>query len=416
MGRDQPLGRTDPADRAQARERLRLVGTGYPESQSGAQAAVPGVSQPMSGFFTNLLDRHLGTCNVVEPRGRSRFETEVAGSAILLPIDHSGTEETGDENLERQDNVVRILENHSVRPHVNSIEPQRIDTEVKLPVDHTEPVGARGDNLECRDDLIRPTANDSISADVNAPEMKPHPDIPVLRQQDWQPVILKPVEQTNPKEENAPRQVIHRHSTVVTENQRTLPWDLPKPISRANPTEEANVHTSELGYRFEGELDNRVRTTLARLQDRQNVRPAEPAETNNLDRSVVTKPGNADDAEKDRAAQPLLVAPLFDESEKVGSSDTDQERQYAFASDNRDISRDGSLEPPTWFSDMQAEFNRRWNELNSKSEPEPVINVTIGRVEVRAVQADAPKKAKHQKKSSGVMSLDEYLNQRERRG
>jgi hypothetical protein len=332
----------------------------------------------MSEFFSNLIDRHLGARNVVEPRGRSRFETEVAGSAIPLSIDLYGTDETREENQERRDSVVRLPENHSVGPPVNSIEPQRIDPEVKLPVDHTDPVDAMGDNLERQDDLIRPTANDSISADVNAPEMEPHLGIPVLRQQDWQSVKPKPVEQTNPKE--------------------------------------ANAHTSELGYRFEGELDNRIRTMLARLQYRQKVRPAEHAETNNLDRSVVTRPDNDDDAEKDRAAQPLLVAPLFDVSEKVGSSDTDQARQYTFASDNRDISRDGSLEPPTWFSDMQAEFNRRWSELNSKSEAEPVINVTIGRVEVRAVQADAPKKAKRQKKPSGVMSLDEYLNQRERRG
>ncbi len=370
----------------------------------------------MSEFFSSLIDRHLGTRNVVEPRTPSRFETEGVGSAIPLPIDYSGTDETGGENLERRDSVVRLPENNSVGPPVNWIEPQRIDTEVKLPVDHTEPVHARGDNLERQDNLIQPTANDSISADVNAPEMEPHLGTPVLRQQDWQSVKLKPVEQTNPREENALRQVIYRHSTVETESQRTLPGDLPKRISDTNPTEEANAHTSELGYRFEGELDNRIRTMPARLQDRQNVRAAEYAETNNSDQSVVTKPDNADDTEKVRAAQPLLVAPLFDVSEKVGSSDTDQERQYTFASDNRDISRDGSLEPPTWFFDMQAEFNRRWNELDSKSEPEPVINVTIGRVEVRAVQADAPKKAKHQKKPSGVMSLDEYLNQRERRG
>jgi hypothetical protein len=370
----------------------------------------------MSEFFTNLLDRHLGTCNVVEPRGRSRFETEVAGSAIPLPIDHSGTDETGDENLERRDSVVRNPENHSVGPPVNSVGPQRIDTEVKLPVDHTEPADAMGDNLERQDDLIRPTANDSISANVNAPEMEPHLGTPVLRQQDRQSVKPKPVAQTNPKEENVPRQIIHRHSTVVTESQPTLPGDLPKRISDTNSTAEASADTSELGYPFESELNNRITTMLARLQDHQYVRPAEHAETNNLDRSVITRPDTADDTEKDRTAQPLLVAPLFDESEKVGSSDTDQARQYAFASDNRDISRDGSLEPPTWLSDMQAEFNRRWNELNSKSEPEPVINVTIGRVEVRAVQADTPKKTQRKKKPSSVMSLDAYLNQRESRG
>ncbi len=369
----------------------------------------------MSEFFTNLLDRHLGTCNVVEPRGRSRFETEVVDYAIPLPIDHSGTDETGDENLERQDSVGRIPENHSVGPPVNSIEPQRIDTEIKLPVHHTEPVDAMGDNLEHLDDLIRPTANDSISADVNATEMEPLLGTPVLRQQDRQSVKPKPVEQTNLKEENVPLQVIHRHSTVETESQPTLPGDLPKRISDTNPTKEASAHTSELGYHFESELDNRIRTMLARLQDHQYVRPAEYAETNNLERSVVTRPDTAGDTEKDRAAPPLLVAPVFDESQKVGSSDTDQARQYAFASDNRDIFRNGSLEPPSWLSDMQAEFNRRWNELNSKSEPEPVINVTIGRVEVRATQAQTPKKQIETAKPSGVMSLDEYLSQRERR-
>ena len=370
----------------------------------------------MSEFFTNLLDRHLGTREVVEPRTPSRFETEVAGSATPLPIDHSVTDETGDENLERRDRMVRIPENHSVGPPVNSIEPQRIYPEVVLPVDHADPVDAMGYNLERRDDLIRPTANDSILADVNAPEMEPHHDALVLRQQDWQSFKPKPVEQTNPKEENVPRQVIHRNSTLETESQRMLRGDLPERISGRNPTKEANPHISELDYPFEGELDNRIRAMLARLQDRQKIQPSERAETNILGRSVDTIPDNTDDTEKYRKVQAPLVEPLLDETEKVGLSDAAQERQHVFASDNRDIFKDGSLESPSWLPDIQAEFNRRWNEVNSKSEPEPVINVTIGRVEVRAVQADRPKKTKPQKKTSSVMSLDEYLNQRARRG
>jgi hypothetical protein len=311
--------------------------------------------------------------------------------------------------------VVGIPENHSVGPPVNWSEPQRIDPEVKLPVDHSELVDAMGENLEHQDSLIRPPANDSISTDVNAPEIEPRLGTPVLRQQDWQSFKPEPVEQTNRKEENVPLQVIHRHATVETENQPTPPGDLPKRISDTNPTEETNAPTSELGYRFEGELENRIRTMLARLQDHQYVRPPDHAETNKLERSVGTRSGTAGDTEKDRVAQPALVAPLFDESEKVGSSDTDQERQYAFALDKPDISKDGSLETPSWFSDIQAEFNRRWNELIRKSEPEPVINVTIGRVEVRATQAQTPKKTKETAKPIGVMSLDEYLSQRERR-
>jgi hypothetical protein len=383
----------------------------------------------MSEFFTNLLDRHLGTCDVVEPRTPSRFETEVAGSAKPLPIDHSGTDETGDENLERRDSVVRTPENHSVWPPVNSIEPQQIDTEVVLPVDHTDPVDAMGDNLERRDSVVRIPGNHSVGLPVNSvgpqridtdvvfPVNHTNPaDAMSDKLEHQDDLIQPPANDSISADVNAPRLAIHRQSTMVTENQPTLPGDLPKRISGTNPTEEANAHTSELGYHFESELDTRITTMLARLQDHQKVRPAEYAETNNLERSVATRPDTSGDTEKDRTIQPLLVAPLFDESEKVGSSDTDQNRRYAFASDNRDISRDGSLEPPSWLSDMQSEFNRRWNELNSKSEPEPVINVTIGRVEVRAVQADATKKTRRKKKPSGVMSLDAYLNQRESRG
>jgi hypothetical protein len=357
----------------------------------------------MSEFFSNLLDRHLGTCNVVKPRCRSRFETETTGSAIPLPIDHSGTDETGDENLERQDIVVRSPENHSIKPPINSIETQKIDTEVKLPVDQTDPVDPVGDNLERQNDLIRSTAITSILTDVNALEMEPHLGSLVSRQQDSRSVKLKPVEQPNPKEKNAPRQVFQRQSIVETEGQRTLPGDLVKRISATQPNEEANALTSELGYRSKGKLDSRIRTMPARLQGHQKVRPAEHAETNNLDRSIVTGMGNAADIAKEPAA--------LDEAEKVGSSDSDQKRQYAFASDNRDMSRDDSLEPPKWFSRMQPEFVRRWNELESKSQPEPVINVTIGRIEVKATRLREQEQHRQQKKPSGVMSLDKYLSQ-----
>jgi len=42
-----------------------------------------------------------------------------------------------------------------------------------------------------------------------------------------------------------------------------------------------------------------------------------------------------------------------------------------------------------------------------------VINVTIGRVEVRAVHTEAPKNARHSNKPAGVMTLDDYLKKRE---
>lgn len=333
----------------------------------------------MSEFFSNLLDRHLGACNVVEPRGRWRYESEGARSATPLPVDHYGTDETGDEVLELQNMVVRNPENHVIGEFVNSMEPQRIDTEVKLPVDHAERVDSMGDNLERQDDLIRASANDAILADANALETTPHLGTLVLRQQDQQHVKPHPLEQTNPKEGNGP--------------------------------------DSERGYRFEGKSDSRLKPSLARLQGHQKFREAEYAEANYLDQSLVTRMDKAEDTENEPAAQPLLVASLFAESEMIGSSASDQERQHAFAGDNQNISRDGALEPPTWFSDMQAEFNQRWKVLSRKSQPpEPVINVTIGSIEVKATYLREPEQPRKQKKPTGVMSLDTYLRQRTRGG
>jgi hypothetical protein len=73
----------------------------------------------------------------------------------------------------------------------------------------------------------------------------------------------------------------------------------------------------------------------------------------------------------------------------------------------------GVLQIPAWLIDMQKNLDNRWREINPKPAPEPVVNVTIGRVEVRATQGETVRQSKPQKKPTGVMSLDDYLSQRE---
>ena len=81
---------------------------------------------------------------------------------------------------------------------------------------------------------------------------------------------------------------------------------------------------------------------------------------------------------------------------------------------NSELEQSGSLQIPGWLSEVQVGFNNRLSETNSKSEAEPVVNVTIGRVEVKAVQTDSRQQPTKQKKPNGVMSLDDYLKQRGR--
>jgi hypothetical protein len=365
----------------------------------------------MSEFLSNLIERHLESPNVVAPRTLSRFETGGVGLSKPLPIDGSASEEAG---VEKQDSTIRAPETDPVVPPLNRIESPRIDPEVILPVAPVAPVGPKGDYLERRDDLVRASVTHSLSADGNPPETEHHYGTPLIQHQDLQTVKPNTAEQSNQKGEYAPHPVFHRHLTVETESQSTPPGDMHGPRSNRDPTAETRARTSELGFSIDGELDKRISAMLARLKDHQKSRPAEQTETKVLDRSIGAEPDTSVATEKDRAAQPPFAAPLLSGSESLSSSVADQE-QHATGSDYQDVSPDGLLAPPTWLAEMQTEFNRRWNELNRNSEPEPVVNVTIGRVEVRAVQAETPQKSIRKRKPSGVMSLDDYLNQRERR-
>jgi len=75
----------------------------------------------------------------------------------------------------------------------------------------------------------------------------------------------------------------------------------------------------------------------------------------------------------------------------------------------------GVLQTPNWLSEMQSDLANRLQDIKNQIEHEPVVNVTIGRVEVRAIQTDAVKQTRTHNKPSGIMSLDDYLMQRNKR-
>ena len=71
---------------------------------------------------------------------------------------------------------------------------------------------------------------------------------------------------------------------------------------------------------------------------------------------------------------------------------------------------EGLLEAPAWLSGKKSELHKGLFLNDSKVETEPVVNVTIGRIEVRANQSPAPQQPRQHKKPSGVMTLDKYLS------
>ena len=107
------------------------------------------------------------------------------------------------------------------------------------------------------------------------------------------------------------------------------------------------------------------------------------------------------------------------EAKSVLQTENKPERQISRSASSPLSSRSaGLLELPGWLNGLQAELQnlREGASAAPQAQPERVINVTIGRVEVRAVQATTAQRAQRSLKPSGIMSLDEYLKQRENRG
>jgi hypothetical protein len=80
------------------------------------------------------------------------------------------------------------------------------------------------------------------------------------------------------------------------------------------------------------------------------------------------------------------------------------------------LGREGLLVASAWSDQWQAELEKLRELQRWPDAPEPTIQVTIGRVEVRAEAPSVPPKPKPKAKTPAVMSLDDYLNQRKGRG
>lgn len=75
----------------------------------------------------------------------------------------------------------------------------------------------------------------------------------------------------------------------------------------------------------------------------------------------------------------------------------------------------GELQTPDWLAELRSGLQQRWQTQNQVANVEPVINVTIGRVDVRAVTENTAPQVNTRKKPVSTMTLESYLEQRDRR-
>lgn len=72
----------------------------------------------------------------------------------------------------------------------------------------------------------------------------------------------------------------------------------------------------------------------------------------------------------------------------------------------------GLFQTPEWLAEIRSDLQKRVREPSAQQPSEPVINVTIGRVEIRATSAPAAQPSAAGNQPRGIMSLDDYLEKR----
>jgi hypothetical protein len=379
----------------------------------------------MMAFLQNILQRHqLGPASqptsnpglpesyIVQPRPQSRFESD-------------------------QGTFTQAHEGRSDEPHhaeTAGKEPG-LSPAAPLPLSPTAPPVATIDG-ELRSSDER---NESIEGPMNP--VTPSFDQPPFEHQ----LAEQPPLQQKTKGDRAPAAAIVSSAVAGHKFQQVSPSTEPR---RAVSQESAPQQNSQPQTELSNELNQRIETVLQAFNNLQThtdshpfpLEPRQPitvtsaaqnhSETDDFSQpaqaishssdlqSSNNQPMHADEQQTSIAYTGNRVLPTTEVQPDLGllAQSPSSEPAFAAAEPPRQSEPKGSLQIPDWLADIQAELHNHWREINQQVESEPVVNVTIGRVEVRAVQDKPAKQAKARNRPSGVMTLDAYLKQRDRRG
>jgi hypothetical protein len=74
--------------------------------------------------------------------------------------------------------------------------------------------------------------------------------------------------------------------------------------------------------------------------------------------------------------------------------------------------RPGPLRTPDWVAEIRSALQERHGPGRPSAEPEPTVNVTIGRIDIRAVRRETRDRSGPGPETGRIMSLDDYLDKR----
>lgn len=320
----------------------------------------------MSGFLLNMINRHQGTVDKVQPRIRSMYEPEPISS---VPMD-TAFASTANEIVKESGNT-EVEMQFAFSKSSNS--------------EKSTPVNPPSAPLS---DMLQQSALQYEGLGVSEPNSRESNRLDLMHEQ-IQSVLERLGQKSEPSESfNSPNGLQNSVSSGGASHQNT-----------------SKVVLNETG------LPNSIEETLGRLTSQINNAGEGKR---GLQDHAHTLPANAMKTEAD----PVKILPTQPERKSEQSTEPlNQSINHQAQTVNTPInSQGGAFEIPAWLTSMQAELNNRWKEINTHSQAESVINVTIGRVEVRAVNAESAKPSPAHAKPRGVLSLDDYLKQRENKG
>jgi hypothetical protein len=327
----------------------------------------------MNDFFTNLVSRHLGTCDTIQPRTQGRFEVVRSRGALDSP----------DEDM---NSVISGVNVAAGTPHESDL------------------IGSKKDNSFSS----HPTQLDFSESQEGTPSSNALANrVDEIHSFD---AMLRDAE--SPTAEHA----LDEHARQQNSSNTSIPAEKRHSLLNADVSQDSvsashrQAYQQNAGHDAESEMDRRIDALLQRLLGGSGSLITQSA----LDEHSSHQHYQGQMAE---IKQPLLNAAVVPLDSKPTSERQTNHQNNIIGDGDREGGNTSvyeSLEPPSWLAEIENRFNTPLQDKEVKTEP--VINVTIGRVEVRAVQAEAARKTRHAKKPTGVMPLDEYLKKREDRG
>jgi hypothetical protein len=361
----------------------------------------------MSDYLNNLVARHLNLIEVIQPRLASRFEPPSIASPLGANLsgsleDQETLEAETSVESDRQRATVRAAESPSLAlpPSQHSLMPEPLASDEFSSGPPENLTRVRSASLLPAEDFEQPTSKRPMTASEDR---------------------AQPVDQAASSKSTHPTRLDLTASLASSPSSSAQTGDLPPvPPHQAIEAEAGKADRAIRTQASQPQPEREIPSPVARQHEQQArvaastiISPEERLQENASPRHTLETSSRRPDAAEQRGPDEHAV-----EREVIERVRTTEQRRPAepteiepHPSQNASPPAPASLivEPRvTKYTEAEAEARTR-----HAPEPAPTINVTIGRLEVRAMVAPAPSAvARRQRAATPLTSLDDYLRQR----